>query len=75
MTTRWLRHQKKKIKTGSDRVDAQDKLASETLKTENATVEAFDSMSKSFDDALLEFEQASAKMDTISEKRRYKRRR
>lgn len=66
---------KKKIKTGSDPVDAQDKLASETLKTENATVEAFDSMSKSFDDALLEFEQASAKMDTISEKRRYKRRR
>ncbi|MCQ8130115.1 VacJ family lipoprotein [Methylomonas sp. WSC-6] len=66
---------KKKIKTGSDPVDTQDKLASETLKTENATVEAFDSMSKSFDDALLEFEQASAKMDTISEKRRYKRRR
>lgn len=66
---------KKKIKKGSDPIDAQDKLASETLKTENATVEAFDSMSKSFDDALLEFEQASAKMDTISEKRRYKRRR
>ncbi|MDD2759420.1 MAG: VacJ family lipoprotein [Methylomonas sp.] len=39
------------------------------------TIEAFDSMSKSFDDALLAFEQASAKMDELSKKKRRFRRR
>lgn len=68
---------KKKVKTDSDSVEVKGKLSlesAESLNAENATVEAFDSMSKSFDDALIEFEQASEKMDKISQKRRYRRR-
>lgn len=68
---------KKKVKTDSDTVEVKGKLSlesPESLNADNTTVEAFDSMSKSFDDALIEFEQASEKMDKISQKRRYRRR-
>ncbi|MCK9606244.1 MAG: VacJ family lipoprotein [Methylomonas sp.] len=68
---------KKKVKTDSDSLEVKGKLTlenPEALNAENATVEAFDSMSKSFDDALMEFEQASEKMDRMSKKRRYRRR-
>lgn len=68
---------KKKVKTDSDSVEVKGKLSLENpqeLPVKNTTVEAFDSMSKSFDDALAEFEQASEKMDKINQKRRYRRR-
>lgn len=41
----------------------------------NGTVKAFDSMSKSFDEAALEFEKASEKMDQIGKKKRWRRHR
>lgn len=57
---------------GTDSSELKNKPAADAQSL--STSQAFDSMSKSFDDALLEFEQASAKMDEISNKRRRRRR-
>lgn len=54
--------------SGADSSELKNKPAADAQSL--STSQAFDSMSKSFDDALLEFEQASAKMDEISKKRR-----
>ena len=66
-------------KPKSDTAKKSDKHVENTidLNTTNAsgTVQAFDSMSKSFDDAEREFQAASAKMDDISKKKRRLRRR
>jgi len=65
---------KKKIAKSSE--DSEAQAVALPVSTEHPTVQAFDSMSNSFDDALAEFQQASDKMDELSSKRRrYKSRR
>ena len=66
---------KKKVQTGSNKPSAEIKNDAKIKINDNTTVTAFDSMSKSFDEALLEFEQASAKMDAISKRNRRFRKR
>lgn len=66
---------KKNSSTAAVNNETSSKSGNHISETDIATINAFESMSRSFDDALVQFEQASAKLDKINQrKRRYRRR-